>query len=70
MAEISDKDRKLLRKLFAKLGSDNVNERESTHAKMLEILHKYNKTWNDLTEELLQPVPSPQSPTDPDPRRE
>jgi Protein of unknown function (DUF3631) len=46
-------DKKLrdkLMKLHWLLGSSNQNERETARAKILELLAKNKKTWNDLTE--------------------
>jgi hypothetical protein len=53
MAEITNKVRERLAKLFGMLGSDNPGERENARTKIDEILRKNRKTWNDLTE-LLQ----------------
>ena len=39
-----------LRQLFAMLGSNNAQERETAHAKIDELLAKHRKSWNDLTE--------------------
>ena len=41
MSEVSDKDRKLLRKLHGMLGSNNVGDLESARAKILEILVRH-----------------------------
>lgn len=48
MPDVSDKNRKLLSKLHAMLGSNNAGERESAHAKILEILARHKLTWNDM----------------------
>lgn len=39
-----------LRQLFAMLGSNNAQERETARAKIDELLAKHRKSWNDLTE--------------------
>ena len=39
-----------LRQLFAMLGSNNAQERETARAKIDELLAKDRKSWNDLTE--------------------
>jgi hypothetical protein len=51
---VKPRDRILLQKLHALLGSANAGERENAHAKILELLEKNRKSWNDLAE-LLQP---------------
>ena len=45
-----EKLRDKLRKLFALMGSENTAEREAARAKIVELLGKNKKTWNDLTE--------------------
>jgi hypothetical protein len=49
-AEINEKVRDRLRKLFAMMGSNNAAEREAARQKINELLARYRKTWNDLTE--------------------
>jgi hypothetical protein len=49
-AEINEKVRERLRKLFAMLGSSNVSERENARQKIDELLARHRKTCNDLTE--------------------
>ena len=39
-----------LRRLHAMLGSSNAQERETAHAKIVALLAKHRKSWNDLTE--------------------
>jgi hypothetical protein len=55
------RDRRQLAKLFAMLGSDKAPECEAAHKKITAILHRNNKTWNDLRE-LLQPDASTSAP--------
>ena len=45
-----EKLRDKIRKLFALMGSENTAEREAARAKIVELLGKNKKTWNDLTE--------------------
>ena len=52
-AEMNKKVLKRLRQLFAMMGSSNAGERETARQKIDELLTKYRKTWNDLSE-LLQ----------------
>jgi hypothetical protein len=49
-AEINKKVRDKLRALFAMMGSSNAQERETARQKIDELLTRYRKTWNDLTE--------------------
>jgi hypothetical protein len=49
-ATAAEKLRTKLGKLFAMLGSANVNEREIARTKIDELLAKNKKTWNDLRE--------------------
>ena len=51
--EMTEKVRNLLRRLFAMMGSSNASEREAALKKIDELLARYRKNWNDLTE-LLQ----------------
>ena len=44
------RDRSTLKKLHALLGSDNPSEREVARTKLLELLAKHKKTWNDVAE--------------------
>jgi len=46
----ADKLRDKLTKLHGLLGSDNASEHEAARAKIMELLAKNKKTWNDLTE--------------------
>ena len=55
---MKDRVRDRLAKLFAMLGSDNVNERENTRSLIDEILRKNRKNWNDLTELLRTEAPA------------
>ena len=43
-----EKFRDRIRKLFAYMGSENATEREIARAKIVELLGKNKKTWNDL----------------------
>ena len=50
MTTKEEKLRDKIRKLFALMGSENTAEREAARAKIVELLGKNKKTWNDLTE--------------------
>jgi hypothetical protein len=50
---VNKKVLKRLQQLFAMMGSSNPTERETARQKIDELLTKYRKTCNDLTE-LLQ----------------
>jgi hypothetical protein len=50
---MNEKIRDRLRRLFAMMGSSNAAERETARQKIDELLARYRKNWNDLTE-LLQ----------------
>ena len=39
-----------LRQLHAMLGSNNAQERETARVKIIELLARHRKSWNDLTE--------------------
>jgi Protein of unknown function (DUF3631) len=47
---VDEKTRSKLVKLHAKLGTDNPNERQAAWLKIVEILRRHGKTWNDLAE--------------------
>jgi len=49
-----DKLRDKLRKLHALMGSENAAEREAARAKIMELLAKNKKNWNDLGELLSE----------------
>jgi hypothetical protein len=65
MAEVSQKARKRLRDLHARLGSNNSSERESAWRKIDTWLGKHGKTWNDLPELLYDETAQAQARTDP-----
>ena len=46
---MNSKDIRRIRALHAKLGSDNEAEANAARQKILEILMRHNKTWNDLS---------------------
>jgi hypothetical protein len=48
--ETKTKLRDMLRKLFALMGSDNVNESNAAKSKIDALLKKYQLTWNDAME--------------------
>jgi Protein of unknown function (DUF3631) len=48
--KMNKRDQRLLERLHAMLGSANVSEAESARQKLLELLARYRKNWNDLTE--------------------
>jgi Protein of unknown function (DUF3631) len=48
--KMSKKDHKRLVQLHGLLGSSNAGEAESARQRILELLARYRKTWNDLTE--------------------
>ena len=50
MAAITRKQRKRLRDLHARMGSSNPAEAESARHKLVELLQKLGKSWNDLPE--------------------
>jgi hypothetical protein len=50
MTTKEEKLRDKIRKLFALMGSENTAEREAARAKIMELLGKNKRTWNDLTE--------------------
>jgi hypothetical protein len=77
MSEMSAKARKKFVKriaaLFALQGSSNAGERENAHRKLIELLHKHGKTWNDLPAllheaELLEAEQAGGTNPSPDPR--
>jgi hypothetical protein len=45
-----NRDGRLLEQLHRSMGSSNANEAESARQRLLELLAKYRKTLNDLTE--------------------
>jgi hypothetical protein len=47
---MSKKDRKRLEQLFRMIGSPNAGEAENARRLILEMLARYRKTWNDLTD--------------------
>ena len=47
---MSKRDRRLLERLHGMLGSSNASEAESARQRLLELLARYRKNWNDLTE--------------------
>jgi hypothetical protein len=47
---MSKRDRRLLERLHGMLGSSNASEAESARQRLLELLARYCKNWNDLTE--------------------
>jgi hypothetical protein len=48
--QMSKKDRKRLEQLFRMIGSPNAGEAENARRLILEMLARYRKTWNDLTD--------------------
>ena len=48
--QMSKKDRKRLEQLFRMIGSTNAGEAENARRLILEMLARYRKTWNDLTD--------------------
>ena len=50
MRKMSKRDRRLLERLHGMLGSSNASEAESARQRLLELLARYRKNWNDLTE--------------------
>jgi hypothetical protein len=59
-------DLRKLKKFHALLGSDNSAEREAARAKLIELLARHKKTWNDMPE-LLSTAESPQQQEDDEP---
>lgn len=57
---IPERDRALLRKLHALMGSSNPGEVESAHTKIIELLARHSATWNDLPKLLHEDEPQPQ----------
>jgi len=47
---MSKRDRRLLERLHGMLGSSHASEAESARQRLLELLARYRKNWNDLTE--------------------
>jgi hypothetical protein len=47
---MSKRDRRLLERLHGMLGSTNASEAESARQRLLELLARYRKSWNDLTD--------------------
>ena len=50
MRKMSRKDRKRLELLFRMIGSSNAGEAENARRLILEMLARYRKNWNDLTD--------------------
>jgi hypothetical protein len=50
MRSMSKKDLKRLEQLHRSMGSNNANEAENARQKILELLAKYRKSWNDLAD--------------------
>jgi Protein of unknown function (DUF3631) len=48
--KMSKKDRKRLEQLFRMIGSPNAGEAENARRLILEMLPRYRKSWNDLTD--------------------
>ena len=59
------KTRKRVRQLHRLCGSDNGAEAEAARRKLIELLRKHGKTWNDLDTILAMDVPPAQPPPDP-----
>src|SRR5262249_29716844 len=49
--------RERIRRLHALVGSSNEGESNNARRKLLELLAKYNKTWNDISELIKEDVP-------------
>jgi hypothetical protein len=64
---ISNKNRKRIRDLFARMGSSNKNESNSAWEKLNAVLKRLGKTWNDLAELLHDGLTASASPKS-DPR--
>ena len=54
------KTRKRLRQLHRLCGSDNEAEAAAARRKLIELLRKHGKTWNDLDAILAMDVPPAQ----------
>ena len=59
------KTRKRVRQLHRLCGSDNDAEATAARRKLIELLRKHGKTWNDLDAILAMDVPPAQPPPDP-----
>ena len=59
------KTRKRVRQLHALCGSDNDAEATAARRKLIELLRRRGKTWNDLDAILAMDVPPAQQPPDP-----
>ena len=47
---MNKRDRRLLERLHGMLGSPNASEAESARQRLLELLARYRKNWNDLAD--------------------
>jgi len=54
---VDAKRRKRVQHLHRLCGSDNESEATAARRKLLELLHKHGKTWNDLDTILAMDVP-------------